>query len=353
MLVDRELSRTVFIGALLTLAALSGVGFFLTFLSQVHNVGTGQYTTASAFLYAALTLPETAYDMFPVATLIGAAFALGGLAANQELMILRVSGADVWRLARALVWAGLALAVLVVVLGEFIAPPAKRIAETQRAESLYSGIGAAGPGGVWLKSGQNVVHVLRVDSPTRLAGLLIYTLGKHGGIAALRKAESASFANGRWTLHNVRGTRFEGDKTERIETQQSDLSGFVLPATFRVLVVPPGNLSWRGLASYLAYLRANGLATARYETAFWHKIAVPVSVLLMVLLALPFALGRMRTTGAGQRLAIGVVIALIYYLIDRTVLEAGAAFHLPPLLAAWLPTAILAVVVVYVLQRAR
>lgn len=353
MLVDRELSRTVFIGALLTLAALLGVAFFLTFLSQVHNIGTGSFTASSAFVYAGLTLPQTAYDMFPVATLIGASFALGGLAAHRELMILRVSGADVWRLARALAWAGFALAVLVVVLGEFIAPPAKRIAEARRAENLYSAIGPAGPGGVWLKSGQNFVHVLRVDSPTRLADLLIYTLGDNDNVAAVRHAANASFADGRWMLHDVRGTRFANGKTEPIEKRQSAWPGFVLPVTLRVLVVSPDNLSWRGLAHYLAYLRANDLATARYETAFWHKIAVPVSVFLMVLLALPFALGRMRTTGAGQRLAIGVVIALIYYLVDRTVLQAGAAFHSPPLLAAWLPTAILTGVVVYVLQRAR
>ncbi len=73
----------------------------------------------------------------------------------------------------------------------------------------------------------------------------------------------------------------------------------------------------------------------------------------MVLLALPFAIGRMRTTGTGQRLALGVVIGLAYYLVDRTVLEAGQAFRLAPLAAAWLPTAILAVAAAWALHRAR
>jgi lipopolysaccharide export system permease protein len=353
MLIDRKLATTAFVGAILTLLALVGVGFFLTFLSQTHNIGTGQFTASSAFMYAALTLPQTAWDMLPVAALIGALFALGALAANRELMILRVSGAGIWRLARAVAWAGLALAILTVILGEFIAPPAKRIAETQRVESLYAQAGTAGVAGLWLKSGQDIVHVKAVETPKHLTGLRIYTLAKGGGLAAVRTAASATFADRGWTLHDVRGTRFLGKHTERFAAAKVAWAGFVLPATFRILVVPPENLSWQGLAGYLAYLRANGLATARYETAFWHKIAVPVSAFLMVLLALPFALGRMRAAGAGQRLALGVVIGLVYYLVDRTVLKAGAAFHLAPLAAAWIPTAILAVVVLIALRTAR
>ncbi len=353
MRIDRELSRVTFFGVLLTLIALCGIGFFLTFLSQVHNIGNGHYTTTTAFIYAALTLPQTAYDMFPVAALIGAAFALGGLAAHRELMILRVSGADILRLARAVFWAGLALAAIVVVLGEFVAPPAKRAAETLRVEKLYAEVGVAGPGGVWLKSGPDIVHVNRVDTPTRLQGLQIYTLNGKGGLAAVRRAASAAYGDGHWTLHQVRGTRFLGKRTEPISARESTWTGFVLPATFSVLVVPPGNLSWRDLATYLGYLRKNGLATARYETAFWHKVAVPVSVLIMVLLALPFALGRMRSAGVGQRLAFGVVIGLIYYLVDHTLIQAGAAFNMLPLVAAWLPTAVLFVVTVFFLRRAR
>ncbi len=239
MLIDRYLSRVVAIGALITLFALLGVGFFLTFLSQMHNIGTGSFTTGSAFMYAALTMPQTAYDMFPVAALIGALFALGGLAAHQELMIFRVSGAGLWRLGRAVAWAGLALALFAVALGEFIAPPAKRIAETMRVQKMYAQINAVGPGGIWLKSGADIVHVLKVETPTELSGVRIYSFAAGGGLDTVRKAASASYADDRWTLHDVTGTRFLGERTERIAQTESVWPDFVLPATFRVLVVDP------------------------------------------------------------------------------------------------------------------
>lgn len=353
MLVDRYLSRHVVIGVLVALLALLGVGFFLTFLSQIHNIGTGNFTVSTAFAYAALTMPQTAYDMLPVATLIGSVFALGGMAANRELMILRVSGAGMPRLARAVAWSGLVLAVGAVILGEFVAPPAKRTAETLRIQKMYSQINSLGPGGVWIKSGNSIVHVLKVETPTELSGVRIFALASGQSLQSVREAASATWRDGQWTLRNVVGTRIGTERTEPEDAKSQPWPQFVGPSTFRTLVVDPENLSWRGLLRYLSYLRSNHLATARYETAFWHKMAAPVSVLIMVLLALPFSLGRMRATGSGQRLALGVVIGLAYYLVDRTVLEAGQAFRIAPVLSAWTPTVLLAVVVALALRRVR
>lgn len=353
MLIDRLLARNVFWGALITLAALLGVGFFLTFLSQVHNIGTGSFTAGTAFSYAALTMPQTAYDMFPVATLIGAVFALGALAANHELVVLRVSGAGMLRLARAVGWAGLALAALAVLLGEFVAPPAKRLAETIRVQKMYAQINTEGPGGVWLKAGDEIVHVLKVESSTDLSGISIFRDNSNGTLSTAVSAASATYSDGLWTLHQVSGTRFAAGRTEPVSQAQRPWPAFVLPATFQVLVVDPENLSWSELHRYLDYLQANGLATERYRVAFWHKVAAPVSAFLMVLLALPFAIGRLRSGGAGQRLAVGVVIGLIYYLVDRTVLQASTAFHLPALLAAWGPTTLLALAAGVALRSVR
>lgn len=352
MRIDRYLATAVLQGVAVALLALVGIAFLLTMLSQLHNIGTGHFTMGTAFFYAALTMPQTAYDMLPVATLIGAVFALGALASHQELMIMRASGASLFRLARSLSWAGLLLAVLAVVLGEFIAPPAKREAETVRAQKLYAQINAVGPGGVWLKAGADIVQVRTVDTPTRLSDINIFTLGRSKStLTEVLHAQRAEYRDGRWILHGVKGVRFMPDRAYRVEAATQPWANFVKPATFRTLVVSPENLSWRGLAQYINYLRINHMATERYETAFWHKVSVPVAVWIMVLLALPFALGRMRSNSAGQRLAMGVVIGLVYYLVDQTTLEAGRAFHLLPMVAAWSPTVLLGVTALVIMRR--
>jgi lipopolysaccharide export system permease protein len=69
----------------------------------------------------------------------------------------------------------------------------------------------------------------------------------------------------------------------------------------------------RALYSYVRYLRAQGLDTYKYELAFWSRIASQVSVLLMAALALPFVFGPLRSAGAGQRLMIGVMLGVVYF----------------------------------------
>src|SRR5699024_8092641 len=142
------------------------------------------------------------------------------LAAHQELMIMRVSGANLWRLARGIVWGGVLLAVLAVLLGEFVAPSAKRVAETMRTQKMYAGIGALGAQGIWLKSGHDVVHISKVETADRLAAVQIYTLDAEGGLAAVRHAREVTFTDGHWALHDVHGTRFGADQTQRIQAAQ-------------------------------------------------------------------------------------------------------------------------------------
>lgn len=347
------LSRQVIGASLLVLFALVGITGFLTFVSQIHNIGTGHYTVWSAIYYSALTLPQNAYDVFPIAALIGSLIGLGGLAAHHELILMRAMGASVWRLAASLLLGGFVLAIVCVLIGEFVAPPAKRLAEDQRARALYQQVGLPGQGGVWMRNGSQVVHVLRVASGKKLVGVRIFQFGTHGRLVRAAQARDAVYQNGRWQLHRYKATLFYQTSTRTVSLAKKHWPNFVRPRMFQVLVVDPSNLSWRGLARYISYLRNNHLTATRYIIAFWHKVAVPFSLLLMVTMALPFSLGGMRDTGAGQRLAIGVVLGLGYYLLDRTLLESGQAFHFLPILSAWLPTLILGVVVLFLLRRAR
>ncbi|EQD66838.1 putative permease YjgP/YjgQ, partial [mine drainage metagenome] len=106
---DRYLAKTVIMGTLAAIAVLMVLSGFMTFVSQLHNVGTGHYTIATAVIYTASTLPEWASDIFPAATLIGTLMALGTLAQSNELMVLRATGVSIARLARSLLFGGIVL----------------------------------------------------------------------------------------------------------------------------------------------------------------------------------------------------------------------------------------------------
>ncbi|MDH3351949.1 MAG: LptF/LptG family permease, partial [Gammaproteobacteria bacterium] len=95
------------------------------------------------------------------------------------------------------------------------------------------------------------------------------------------------------------------------------------------------------------------LDARRYETELWYRVARTATVIIMPILALAFVFGSLRTSGSGGRLMIGVVIGLAYYLASEMLANSGQIFNFDPAVIAWLPSAMLAVVTIYALNRIR
>jgi len=109
-------------------------------------------------------------------------------------------------------------------------------------------------------------------------------------------------------------------------------------------VVDTDSLSARGLYQYIEYLRSNGINTDRYVTAFWSRVAQPLSLLVMMLLVLPFVFGPMRSATTGQRLVTGMLIGIAFSVFNSIFMQSGLVFGLNPVLTAWLPVSLLAAI---------
>jgi lipopolysaccharide export system permease protein len=112
-------------------------------------------------------------------------------------------------------------------------------------------------------------------------------------------------------------------------------------------------MALRDIVAYVRHLRNNDLDTRGFETALWSRIARMSALLLVVILALPFALGPMRASGQGARIVVGILIGAAYVLMSRTLESSGQLFDLPPWLIGWIPTAALGALTGLLLARAR
>ena len=108
---------------------------FFDLIHELGDVGRGGYTLSSALLFVALQLPSRMYELFPVAALIGTLFAMAQLVASSEYTVMRASGASLLQVTWALMRVGIPLAVATFLAGEFVAPPAERLAQQIRAPS--------------------------------------------------------------------------------------------------------------------------------------------------------------------------------------------------------------------------
>lgn len=353
-ILDRYLVRAVITGVVLVLLVLLSLSVFINLVAEFDNIGTGDFQLPDAFMYVLLRMPKQAFDMLPVAGLIGALFGLGNLASNSELIVMRGAGMSVARIARSVTIAGLILALLGVALGELIAPPAEQFARSERTRLLNQQISIAGNASTWVKDENRIVNIREIADNQGAGGVFLFAIDSQHRIESIGRAASARIdTRQRWLLQDYKQTRFNDDGVQSDSEPLAVRNSRLNPEVLRLSVIDPERLASPGLLRYIRYLKDGNLETRSYEVALWSRTATIASVFVLTLLALPFVFGQLRSAGTGQRLLIGVVLGIAYFLASKMMLNSGEVFNLNPFLTAWLPTLLMALFTGLVLARVR
>lgn len=354
-ILERYLAKTVITGTLMVLMVLVALGAFFNLLGEMGRIGNADYGMVEALSYVLLSTPQLAWEMFPVSALIGSLLALGALATGSELIAMRAAGISLLKLARAAAAGAALLALVALLLGDFIAPPAEQYAQSQRALALHGELSIAGRQGVWARDGNAFVNVRQLSSEQRIDGIFIFEFSEDGQLTRATQAAAARFQPpGSWALESVEETEFLRDgRTRTASWPTRDWDTQLSPDLLNLFVVDPGSLSAVGLSRYVQYLQRSGLDARRYQHAFWSKLVAPFSVIVMVVLAVPFVSGSQRSGGTGQRLLIGMLIGVGFYMVNRVLGFSGEVFNLNAVFVAWLPTLALGAAALFALARMR
>jgi lipopolysaccharide export system permease protein len=339
---------------LMAMAVLLTLGALFLFISEQGDIGVGNYSAGDAFLFTMLNLPQQAFELLPIGAMIGALMGLGNLASGSELVVTRASGVSVWRIAWPVGLAGVTLALIMFGIGEYVAPPLAQFAKREKTTDKLADVSFAGSGGAWVKDGSLILRVQTGEVGQAFGGVSLFQLDGPRRLRSIQRAESISVADpGRWRLHNVATTQFGDDHTDASVVDEATMRSTVNPDFLGLAATDPDLLTLRGLASYIDHLRRNDLGTASYEIGYWSRIARLFAVVVVTLLSLPFVFGPLRTTGAGTRTVIGVLLGVAFFLITRTVENGGQLFGLNPALVGWLPTSVIGVLTLIAISRTR
>lgn len=351
-ILDRYLARQVIGASLLVALLLVALSAFLLLLGQLDNL-RGDYGLGQALLFTVLSMPQQLYELLPMAVLLGALIGLGQLASANELMVMRASGISILRLARGALVGALVVSIGALVLGEFVAPPSEQYARSMKNFARAQRVSLLGHGGVWARDGDRFVNVRQMVREDQLRDVVVYEFRDNGELEQILSASEASAGPEGWELRDIRVTEVTPEGVRTAHRKRADWDTLLSPSLLRLFVIDPDTLSMQGLLRYIDYLESNELESRRYRQAFWIKLVAPVSILVMVLLAVPFVFGPMRSAGQGQRVIFGVLIGVGFYVFNLALGRSGLVFGLSPFLSAWLPTLIFAAGSVYALTRVR
>jgi lipopolysaccharide export system permease protein len=349
-----EITRSV----LFALAAFLALFAFFEMMGQLEQVGRNGYKLQQAVFYVLMGLPGNVYELMPTAVLIGTIYTLSQLAARSEFTIMRVSSMSTGMAAKVLLRIGVGFAVLTIVFGELIAPKASEWAEKLKLQAQGASMSSQFRSGMWAKdvikdnglegnvTGSRFINIQTVQPDGRIEGVKLYELDTDFHMARMVVAKDGIYeGNHQWLLNDVVQSDFVGGKdrkiTEPVKTvklPQLKLVSEVTPEILSVLFADPDRMSAYDLLAYTKHLEANNQRTDRYEIAFWKKIVYPLSIFVMLALALPFAYLHFRAGGVSLKIFTGIMIGVCFQLINSLFSHLGLLNTWPAFMTAALPS---------------
>jgi len=335
----RYLATEIVAATALVFAALVMLFAFFDLVEQIKDLGRGVYTMRRILIYVLLSMPDHVYALFPVAALIGTLFALAQLVAGSEYTVMRTSGVSTARFAATLAMIGCFFAALTFVIGEFVAPPAEQLAQRVRSQSITGLVAQEFRSGLWIKDDKSFINVVEVLPDSTLRGVRIYEFDGEYRLRSISYAQRGAYqSDRRWLLQDVTQTRFEDMRASVHEIPEMRWQSVLEPDLINVLLVKPEQMSAWNLFSYTQHLKDNRQKALRYEIALWTKLTYPLAVVVMMVLALPFACFQGRQTGVGAKIFAGIMLGITFHFLNRLFSHLGLLNDWPPVMSALMPT---------------
>lgn len=349
--ITRYVSRTVFTAIALTLVVFLALDFIFSLINELEKVN-GNYTAFEAFKYMLFTMPRRLYDYIPYSCLIGCLAGLGLLASSSELVIIRAAGVSVKRIAWMALRPALAFIFVAMVVGEFVAPYTEQMADNRRSFLRYNNTQKA-PQNMWNREGNEFMYVNAVLPNGVIYGLTRYQFDDKHQLVSASFTRQATYQDNYWQEEDVSVTYIEADviRNQVIPSRRWDTN--LTPNLFNILVLAPEDISLRNLRYYIDYLDKQNLTSSGYSLAFWQKSLQPLATAALVLVAISFIFGPLRSVTMGQRIFTGVVLGIVFVLLQRLLGPSSLVFGFAPLIAVMIPIALCVALGIYLLSRAR
>jgi lipopolysaccharide export system permease protein len=342
MILSRYLMRA-FLGRFVML--LVGLVLFLQTLDLLATANEvlegGGAPLASLSRYVVLRAPSLVETVAPLAALLGALTAMVGMATNSEILAMRAAGRSVLSLVGGLVSVGLVLSVVLFVFSEFAVVPANVELQNWRdagfktapEEEIQTGENS------WIREGSTIIRVGKVlRDGTVLNDVKVFKQDEDGNIDDILNVRLAIWEDDKWSTFEIsRVAGRENAPDESTLTWETNLK----PEHFNKFGANhPNELSLNALQQYVGTVAIGSRPEYFYDTWFQQKIAGPIVLALMPLLAAIAAFAHHRQGRSVVTIVWGITIGFAFVVVDNIVLAMGQFGSLPPIVAAWLPIAL-------------
>lgn len=352
-ILDRYIAKTVLSAIGLVTLMLVGLQIFILFVNQLEDLGKLEYGIVQASIFVLLQMPYQVYLFFPMASLLGCLIGLGVMANNSELVVMRAAGMSIGQITMAVLKASVIVIILVTSMGELLVPMMSQYANDYKTAAVTGGQTLRTAHGIWVRYGNDFISIREVLPDNILRGIYQFRFDTQHHLQLAREIREARFENQAWTAYGVKQTDFSKDKTEA-HTYRSLI--WDVPIKAQVLMISsiePDEMTLHELNRYLREQKRSKQNAHSYKLSFLQRIIQPFTTMVMMVLAIPFIFGPLRSSTMGSKLLVGATVGFSFHILNRFFGPVSTVFQWPPELAAIGPTVVFAFIGLYLMRKVR
>jgi lipopolysaccharide export system permease protein len=352
-ILERYISRSVLSAIALVTLVLVGLQVFILFVNQVDDLGQVDYGIAQAAFFVLLQMPYQVYLFFPVASLLGCLIGLGVLANHSELIVMRSAGMSIGQITAAVLKASFIVIVLITTLGETVVPLMAHYSNQYKVAALTGGQTLRTSKGAWLRYGNDFVSIALVQNGNILQAVKQFRFDQKHNLTLARHIDEVKYENNVWIAYGVSQTEFSENATKATQFKTINWDVPVKLDILKLAGTNPDEMTLMELKRYIKDQKNNQQNVSNYKFALLQRIIQPLNTVVMMVLAIPFIFGPLRSSTMGSKLLVGAMVGFGFHLGNRFFGPVSTVFQWPPELAAFAPTVIFALIGVYLMRRVR
>lgn len=350
-ILERYVAKTVLSAIGLVTLMLIGLQIFMLFVEQLGDLGKGDYGIYEAAIFVFLQVPYQVYLFFPIACLMGCLIGLGVMANHSELVVMRAVGLSIGQITTAILKSTVVVIVFVTILGETLIPMLSHYSRDHKAMALTGGQSLRTARGMWLKFDNDFINIGSVVSDVELTNIIQFHFDETHHLQFARWIAGAQFGSEGWIAHDIKETEFSENQTKARKIKSLPWEIPVKPKILKISSNEPDEMTLRELNRYIREQNRQKINAQSYKLAFYQRIIQPFATVVMMILAIPFIFGPLRTSTMGSKLIVGISVGFGFHLLNHFFGPLSTVFQWPAEIAAFGPTLIFTVIGVYLMRR--
>jgi len=325
----------------LVITLLSFIALFLIvdFFEKIRMFLSNNASVSQMASYFICLIPMIISYVLPPAVLLSTLMTFSSLSKFNEITAMKANGINIYRISLPIIIFAAIAAVFSFYFNELITP-----ASVQKTEYIVKvdvqkqkTLGFFKQNEIWYH-GENAVYNFKMFDVDKniIRGVTINYLNPDFTLMARIDAQRAEWKSDKWFFYNLLTTRFDGNNNPVLEwSKEQVISIPEKPNDFKVMQKDVEKMGYFELRKYVKKIRQEGYDVTKYLVDLHGKIAFPMVILIMVIIAVPFSLRSERSGGVMQSIGLGVFIGFSYWIVHAFSMSLGKSEVLPALLAAW------------------